>query len=50
MAEDQPATSRSGFPAGWFPLSGLFHCHWVREAAAMETSSVTEGTLESLGI
>src|SRR5208337_3741208 len=24
MAEDQPATSRSGTPAG------LFHCHWER--------------------
>jgi hypothetical protein len=44
MAEDQPAASRSGIPAG------LFHCLWEREAGVMESSSVTEDTLESLGI
>src|SRR5208337_43520 len=44
MAEDQPAASRSGIPAG------LFHCLWEREAGAMETRSLTEDTPESLGI
>src|SRR5208283_3565512 len=46
MAEDQPAASRSGIPAG------LFHCLWEREGPLIHSRSrsLTEDTLESIGI